>query len=152
MSIADLNNANLDLNVHSLTLNNQNSNTSLSIYRTFTIDVTVTGPYPTSQLTTATIIQMDNKLSISMPGVIANTTVTTNTITLTGAAPFPKPVRDLYFPVVIFSTNVNNNTPLIGWGLLSSSTGIITINTVLPTTTYFGNSGYESFCLNYNYN
>lgn len=150
MSIADLNTANLDLKVNSLTLNNQQSNKILSVYKEYTIAYTSSGPYPTPLNGVASVTIMDNRVSISFPGASSSTTVTTSTITLNPVEPFPQPIRNTIFPVVIFSTNVSNNVNVIGWGIIFTS-GVIEINTVAPAT-YFSTSGYQPFCLTYNLN
>lgn len=149
MSIANLNSSELDLEVKSLTLENPLSNKTLSIYKEYTLDYVATGPFPTGINRVATIVQMDNRITITFPGIISATTIATTTITLVPAVPFPKPARDIYFPVVIYSTNVNNATNLMGYGIVNSVSGVITINTILPTTTFFDVAGYPSFCLSY---
>lgn len=149
MSVANLEQPNdLDLYMNSLTLSNNDSNMRFRKYRNYTINCSVTGPYATPHATTVNVTEMDNRVFIRFPEVIQATTITTNTIIITGVVPFPTPIFDTYFPVTIYSTNVHNNTEQIGFAKISSSGGM-TINCDLPTTSYFGNSGYRSFNLCY---
>lgn len=152
MSIADLNSSNVNLSVNSLTLNNQQSNKTLSVYKEYQQNYTLTGPYPTPLQGTCLVTIMDDEVSVSFPGTISGSSFTTSIITLTPSSQtFPKPVRDTIFAVTVFSTNTVNNSPVPGWGKIDAGTGIITINSVAPTT-FFSSTGFPAFTLKYNLN